>query len=127
MPDQLPRTGGPILSAMLLMVCTLARADHRLAFADNQLETLTDQMSPEGYHQVYRRNQRMLRKTVKSYTTGTLRAVGMPEPGIRLMGVAAWRWAMIRTRTLPGAKARAWRWSSGTLLRAIAVRCWSYA
>lgn len=89
MPKLPPGTGAPILFAVLIMASAPLCAEDRPPFSIDQLETLSVQMSPEGYHRVYRRNQHLLRKHVKAYTRDTLRSVGMPQPAIRFLGAAA--------------------------------------
>jgi hypothetical protein len=93
MSKLLPATGAPVLFACLLVVCAAVCADDSIRFSVDQLETVSVDMPPETYRGLYRRNQRLLRKMAKAYSTRTLRSAGVPEAGIRFMaavtGVAA--------------------------------------
>jgi hypothetical protein len=89
MPKLPPGTGAPILFAALITAGAPLCAENRSSFSVDQLETVSVQMSPEGYHRVYRRNQHLLRKQVKTYTKDTLRAAGIPDPVSRFLGAAA--------------------------------------
>ena len=82
MPNPLSRRAAMSVSALLLMVI-------QSACAADQWHSVTAQMSPEEYRDAYRHNQRRLRDEVKSYSMDALRSAGVPETGIRLMGVAA--------------------------------------
>lgn len=85
----LPATGVPVLAAILLMAAAPVCADEGVVLGSAQLATVNVEMQPEIYHRVYRHNQRRLRKAAKTYTMETLRSVGVPETGIRLMGTVA--------------------------------------
>jgi len=89
MAKLLPAIGVPVLLAILLMAGAPVCADEGVALGSAQLATVNAEMLPEIYHRVYRRNQHQLRKAAKTYTMHTLRAVGVPEAGIRLMGTVA--------------------------------------
>jgi hypothetical protein len=89
MAKRLPTFGVPVLFAILVMAGAPVRADEGVALGSAQLATVNAEMLPEIYHRVYRRNQHQLRKAAKTYTMQTLRSVGVPEAGIRLMGTVA--------------------------------------
>lgn len=89
MAKLLPAIGVPVLLVIVLMAGAPVRADDGVAFGNAQLATVNAEMQPEIYHRVYRRNQHQLRKAAKNYTMETLRSVGVPETGIRLMGTVA--------------------------------------
>jgi hypothetical protein len=82
MPNPLSRLAAISVPGLLLVII-------RAACADDQWHTVTAQMSPEEYRSAYRHNQHRLRDEVKSYSMDALRSAGVPETGIRLMGVAA--------------------------------------
>jgi len=89
MPELLSRPGATILLACLLTAGTPACAEEQHPFPGGEWQTVTAYMSPENYRKACRRNQRLLRKMAKSYAKDSLRSVGVPETGIRLMGAMA--------------------------------------
>lgn len=52
-------------------------------------QTFSSNMSPGEYRRAVRDNHRLVRKFVKSYSSETLTAAGIPEAGIALLGAAA--------------------------------------
>lgn len=54
----------------------------------NQWRTVDAGMSSEEYQTAYRRNLRLVRNTLKSYSKDALTSIGIPEPGINLMSAA---------------------------------------
>ncbi len=95
MRDLSLRLAATRFAAFLLVASPLVWADKRILFAEDrqvardQWQTVTANMSPLEYRKAYRHNQRLARDVVKSYSTGALRSAGVPDTGIRLMGVAA--------------------------------------
>jgi hypothetical protein len=87
-----------IASAVLLPVIVLSTSsllgaeEGVVAGADRDREkwqTFSAEMSPGDYRRAVRDNQRQLRKFVKSYSSETLAAVGVPRAGIAFLGAAA--------------------------------------
>jgi hypothetical protein len=82
------------VSAFLLAICATASAQDRqlalLAAADTQRSQhrLDGELSRQEYQEIYRRNQKYLRNTLKRYSRNALGLVGMPEQTADLMGAA---------------------------------------
>jgi hypothetical protein len=95
MPTTASRYGAAVLAVCLLSTVPAARAGELSdpATVDlnqpAQLQSVTENMSPEEYRKAYRRNQRMLRHAVTAYSRDELRSLGVPEAAVNLMGVAA--------------------------------------
>jgi hypothetical protein len=77
-------TTGPVGGADELA----ARAAPPVAEPD-QLQLLTDEMSPQDYRRAYCRNRRLIRKAVTAYSKDGLRSMGVPKTAVDLMGVTA--------------------------------------
>jgi hypothetical protein len=77
-------TTGPVGGADELA----ARTDRSVA-APDQLQLLTDDMSPQDYRKAYRRNRRLIRKAATAYSKDSLRSMGVPKTAVNLVGVAA--------------------------------------
>jgi hypothetical protein len=54
-----------------------------------QLQSVDFNATPREYEALTRRNQKILKKMLRSYTNNTLKSIGMPEQGISLVGSAA--------------------------------------
>lgn len=52
-------------------------------------QTYTDGMSDQQYRNAYRNNQRRISRFIKSYSENALLSAGIPETGIKVIGVAA--------------------------------------
>lgn len=52
-------------------------------------QTYSSDLSDQQYRRISRQNQRQLRNFAKSYTENKLLSMGVPETGIKVMGVAA--------------------------------------
>jgi len=52
-------------------------------------QTYSNDLSDQEYRKISRHNQRRIRNFVKSYSKNTLLSIGVPETGIKVMGVAA--------------------------------------
>jgi len=52
-------------------------------------QTYSTDLSDQEYRRISRHNQRRIRNFVKSYSENTLLSMGVPETGIKVMGVAA--------------------------------------
>jgi hypothetical protein len=89
MPQSLSPTAATLFFWFLLTVVQAVRAEERTPFSGGEWRTVTGQMSFEQYRTACHRNQHLLRKGVKSYSVDALRSAGVPEPGIRLLGVVA--------------------------------------
>lgn len=85
----LSRPRAAVLMIVLISVRATAVAEERLLLPGDQLQTVSEQMSPEKYRATCRRNQRLLRKMASGYATGALHAAGVPETGIRMLGATA--------------------------------------
>lgn len=53
-----------------------------------QWRTVDANMSGDEYETAYRRNLRLVRNTLKSYSKDALASIGVPEVGVDLMGAA---------------------------------------
>jgi hypothetical protein len=54
-----------------------------------QWRTVDADMSPVEYDRAVRENQKLVRRLVKSYSSETLDAVGVPRAGVAFLGAAA--------------------------------------
>ena len=95
MPTTNSQFGATVLGACLLIMVPAAGAAEPSAptavhlTEPAQLQSVTENMSPEDYRKAYRRNQRMIRSTVTAYSRDGLRSMGVPETAVNFMGVAA--------------------------------------
>jgi hypothetical protein len=89
MPQLLSLTGATLFFLFLLIAVDAVRAEQWTPFSGGEWHTVTGQMSFEQYRAACHRNQHLVRKEVKSYSVDALRSAGVPEPGIRLLGVVA--------------------------------------
>ena len=83
------------LSAFLLLAASSAACaqDSSLFFTERTAEsqqwrTVDTTMTPEEYETAYRRNLRLVRNTLKSYSQEAFASIGVPEAGIEFMGAA---------------------------------------
>lgn len=56
---------------------------------NQQWRTFEASMSPSDYREAVRSNQKQVRRFVKSYSSEKLRSLGVPKPGVAVLGVAA--------------------------------------
>ena len=84
-----------IVSAFLLATSSLAHAEDResalpdLGLKSPEYQHSVDMtMSLQEYEGMYSRNQRVVLKSLRSYSENALESIGIPEQGINLMGVA---------------------------------------
>jgi hypothetical protein len=61
---------------------------HRWVFKQQQLQDVDMNAAPHEYAALTRRNQKLLKNTLKSYTRNTLKSTGMPEQGISFVSGA---------------------------------------
>ena len=61
---------------------------HLWEFRQQQLRGVDMNAAPHEYESLTRRNQKILKNTVMSYTSNTLKSIGMPEQGIALVSNA---------------------------------------
>ncbi len=54
-----------------------------------QWQAYSANMSDREYRNIYKHNQKRIRKYVTAYSRNTLLAMGVPEYGIKVIGVAA--------------------------------------
>lgn len=82
------------LSAFLLAASSAVCAQDRSIFLNEraverqQWRTVDRTMSPEEYETAYRRNLRVVRATLKSYSKQAFASIGVPDAGIEFMGAA---------------------------------------
>jgi hypothetical protein len=57
-------------------------------FRQQQLQGVDVNAAPHEYETLTKRNQKILKNTLRSYTNNTLKSIGMPEQGITLVGSA---------------------------------------
>jgi len=86
----------PIITSAFLLAacCSVCAADRGSETSGHkpdrhEWQTVSGNMSAGEYRNSYRHNQRIVRDFVKSYSEGTLTSIGVPKPGVRLMGAAA--------------------------------------
>jgi hypothetical protein len=53
-----------------------------------QLRTVDTQMSAQEYREAAHKNQRILRKALRSYLEGTITSLGVPKRGVEYAGAA---------------------------------------
>jgi hypothetical protein len=61
---------------------------HQWEFKQQQFHGVDMNAAPHEYEALTRRNQKMLKNTLRSYTRNTLKSVGIPEQGISLVSSA---------------------------------------
>jgi hypothetical protein len=80
-----------ITIAILLATIPLARAEGmdasllNLAFEHRYLHSIDTNISPREYDEIYKKNQRVVMKSVRSYSESVLESLGMPRQGMGLM------------------------------------------
>jgi hypothetical protein len=83
-----------MLSAFLLAASSAVCAQDKSTFlAERAVErqqwrTINTNMSPEEYETAYRRNLRVVRDTLKSYSKEAFASMGVPAAGVEFMGAA---------------------------------------
>jgi len=66
-----------------------AHTARHLTEPEQELQSVTENMSLQDYRRACRRNQRLIRHAVTAYSKDGLRSMGIPKTAINLMGVAA--------------------------------------
>ena len=59
---------------------------HQWGFRQQHLQGVDMNAASHEYKELTRRNQKILKNTLTSYTTNTLKSIGMPDLGISLLG-----------------------------------------
>ena len=83
-----------VVSALLLSMCFLAHAEDGetslldLKFRQQRLHSVDEALTQREYEQLYNRNQRYIRRTLKSYTEHTLNRMGVSGMAVSVMGAA---------------------------------------
>ena len=83
-----------VISAVLLSTSSLLHAEGGqtsfldLEFREQRLHSADQELTQREYEQLYSRNQRYLRRTLKSYTEQTLNRLGFSGSAVNVMGAA---------------------------------------
>jgi hypothetical protein len=81
-------------SAILLMTSSIIHAEERdatllnLGSEPHYLQRTDMNMSNHEYEEIYRHNQKLVLKNVRSYSKNALEMIGMPEQGVKLVGAS---------------------------------------
>ncbi len=84
-----------LLSLLLLVMTAVVDAQERDTTGaqatpeHSSWRTVSVDMSPDEYKQVYRKNRRSLRRFFKSHATSSLASLGISETSIGMLGAAA--------------------------------------
>lgn len=84
-----------VIAGVLMMIGAWAQAGDSSALVPDlyktdqlQLRTVGTQMSTQEYRAAAHRNQRILRKALRSYLEGTITSLGVPQQGVEYAGAA---------------------------------------
>lgn len=83
------------LSALALLASAQLHAEEAIftvgesSLAKPHWQTYSTDLSDQEYRRISRHNQRRVRNIVKSYSENTLLSMGVPESGVKFVGIAA--------------------------------------